>query len=208
MVLTFSKRAYDKSMNKALLIPLLALSCAFGDDFQFLPPKPVDSNDALINTSTKIGIELDVMGRAWHSNKYAEYNDVNPGLGIDMTFEVNPVDHALIAFSMGQYRDSFSNQADYMLIGPRWLLFGDYSTFHGTFGAEVGMLNGSGNKGIALIPCVSLGWKMFDLCAIGNYHKDNNGQPNQDGSINRNNCSTSMVGVFLRIHLLTFQNSR
>jgi len=206
MVLTFSKRAYDKSMNKALLIPLLAFSCAFGDDFRFLPPQPVDSNDDLINT--KLGIELDTFGVSDHSNHYARYNQFNPGIGLNLTFEINPVDHALIAFSMGQYRDSFSNQADYMLIGPRWLLFGDYSTFHGTFGAEVGFLNGSGNKGPALVPCVSLGWKFIDICAIGTYNKDNNGQPNQDGSINRNNCSTSIVGVFLRIRLLTFQNSR
>lgn len=168
------------------IISMLALSSVYADDV------------------VKVGGELDVMGLSDHSNHYPHYNQVNPGLGVDLTFEVNPQDHAEIVVSAGQYQDSYHLQAKYMLIGPRWLVFGDYDTFHGTFGAEVGMLNGSGNHGFIFIPYVSVGWKWIDLCVIADYAKDNNGVPNSDGSINKENCSTSMVGVFLRFRLLSF----
>lgn len=173
------------------MIKMLPLLSMFSLSFAYADDQP-----------SNVFVEIDAMGLSDHSNHYAHYNQVNPGLGVDMAFEVNPKDHAEIVVSMGRYKDSYSSQADYIVVGPRWLLFGDYNTFHATFAAAVGMYNGSGNKGIAVVPCVSIGWKWIDLCAIGTYDKDNNGVPNQDGSVNKNNCASSMIGVFLKFRVL------
>ena len=186
-------------MNKALLIPLLAFSCAFGDDFQFLPPKPQEKNP-VENQS----IELDLFGFSHHSNPAPHYNSTNPGEGITYAYSFNPPkDHVEFIASVGTYKDSMNNRARFGLVGLRFLIIGDPKSFNATFSFSVGPYRGSGIPSVGIIPVISLGYDKFSVGVIGGYSKDSNSY-NADGSISKTNSSTSVIAVFADIKILTW----
>ncbi|RQO71126.1 hypothetical protein DBR44_11805 [Aquitalea sp. FJL05] len=89
--------------------------------------------------------------------KSCEFNNNNPGLGLEWAFAGNE-DNGRWFTRVATYRDSFEQQAWYVSAGYRkeWRIIGP--VYLGA-GVQAGYLDGSGIKGLAALPMISLGSK-------------------------------------------------
>jgi hypothetical protein len=126
---------------------------------QIIPTTTADLN---------VGVELDVFGLSYHSNRDYDFNEVNPGLGISLVAE--PKDDSPWHFSMvasfGSYKDSYRDQSTYFLVGPR-LTLGHQNSFHVTAAVQAGWVSGSGKNGQAIVPFASIGYDWLDIGITG-----------------------------------------
>lgn len=149
-------------------------------------------------------LSLDILGFSDHSNHYVHYNQTNDGIGASYAVQIHPEkDHTEGIFSIGTYKDSMDNRATYALVGLRTYLLGSPSAFNIAFSLSGGFYHGSGAKYFAMIPVISVGYDIISLCATGMYSRDQNSY-NEDGSINRGHCGTSVIAAFLEFKVLTF----
>jgi hypothetical protein len=130
------------------LIPLMLAACAAaGDGYERI-----------------VAVEVYGLGASYHSNRDVDWNEANYGLGIGLAAR-EPGSTVEAVWMAGTYRDSFNEQAYLAQAGIR-KTFGDFDGLHGTLGATIGYLKGSGNKGGAFIPMASVGYNRLDLCMI------------------------------------------
>lgn len=152
-------------------------------------------------------LALDVFGKSYHTNRYARWNETNPGLGVTAAFEHTSerdespsCDYVL---SVGTYRDSFNDQAKYALAGLRFMV-GSHEGLHGSCAASIGILDGSGNQGLDIVPVLALGYDRVDLCVTGMYSPNTNGQRDKQGRVDPRIATTSLIACFLSITLFRF----
>jgi hypothetical protein len=124
------------SSHIARLVVFAGLGClsiqpVAGDD---LSAQKVDSRQ---NTSE---LGLDVFGLSLHANRGANYNEINPGLGLRYAFW-HPVPSWTVFSDTGAYYDSRRHWAKYIALGaayrwsPSWslgmgLAYGQSETYH------------------------------------------------------------------------------
>jgi hypothetical protein len=132
------------------LIPLLLAVCAAAGES--------DGYERIV------AVEVYGMGASYHSNRDVDWNETNYGLGIGLAAR-EPGSTVEAVWMAGTYRDSFNEQAYLVQAGIR-KTFGDFDGLHGTLGATIGYLKGSGNKGASFIPMVSVGYDWLDLCMV------------------------------------------
>jgi len=143
-----------------------------------------------------IDVELSLFGKSYHTNRDKDWNETNLGAGIGLALSKEKDDAWQMVISGGSYDDSYNEQATYFLVGPR-VTTGDKFGFHGTAGLFVGYLNGSDNKGAAIVPVVSVGYDWLDLCITADpFEKD---ATYADGRV-----TSKMVAVFVKMRLFTF----
>lgn len=112
-------------------------------------------------------IELLIFGLSAHNHNKnpagQTYNNTNPGLGIGIVQQNRKIDVTLTA---GTYKDSFSNQAQFLLVGIRGII-GERQKLHALLGASGGYYYGSGHQGFGVIPYLGAGYNRIDLCLTG-----------------------------------------
>jgi hypothetical protein len=151
-----------------------------------------------VNAQDKTTLELDVFGLSYHTNRDYDYNEVNPGLGVSAVFSSNEC-LSMVA-SAGSYKDSFSDQAVYFLVGPR-LTIGAEDSFHASVSVQAGYLNGSGKQGLAGIPFITLGYDWFNVGITGDvFSRSETVQVSKNEAV----AYTKMVAVFLKFRVLDF----
>ncbi len=157
--------------------------------------KPAQTHNHV--TPAKIDLELDVFGLSYHTNRDYDFNEVNPGFGLSVAFKSDEPDrgyHLSMVVSAGTYKDSYSDQAKYFLVGPRATL-GFEKSLHASIAIQGGYLNGSGSKGQGIVPFASIGYDWFDVGITGDPF----------GTGGENDAETSkMIAVFLKLRALTF----
>jgi hypothetical protein len=175
---------YSGGMNKILIFSLLILS---------IQASALDKTD----------LELSVFGLSYHTNRDYDYNEVNPGLGLNLTFssleKQNQNWYLSWVLSGGFYKDSYSDTATYLLVGPR-LTLGYDDSFHVSGGFGVGYFEGSGNTGIGYIPVVTVGYDWFNVGITGDPFSRSETVDVGDKRV----AYTKMVAVFLNLKVLTF----
>jgi len=146
----------------------------------------------------KIAHELYVFGLSYHTNRDYDYNEQNPGLGYGIEL-YDPRPNKFISASwfaaMGTYKDSYSEQAYFIGVGPR-LTFGQRDDFHTTFSLLVSYLDGSGKQGPVAIPILSLDYKYVGIGITGDPTAETSGNTDEPGS--------NMIAVFLKFTLVNF----
>lgn len=136
---------------------------------------------------TTVSQELYIFGLSYHSDRDYGYNEQNPGLGYGIEI-FNPTDKPVnmsILASMGTYKDSYSEQAYFVVAGPR-LTLGHKEDWHFTFSAQFGYMDGSGIKGAVGLPMASINYSKVGIGITGN-----------PSSIEQ------VVGVFLKFNIDT-----
>ena len=187
-------------MNKSLLLIPMLFSMAFGDDFQFLPPKPAEPQAPIDNQS----LDLIILGLSDHSNKGCHYNQTNPGEALVYGYKFHPErDNTEIIVSTGTYKDSMDNRASFGVVGMRILLLGSPHSFNSTFSFSVGPWHGSGSASWGVIPVLTVGYDKFSIGCTGSYAKNRTAY-NDDGTVDKTNSSTSVIAVFADIKILTW----
>lgn len=157
--------------------------------------KPAQNHERVYDS--KLSLELDVFGLSYHSNRNYDFNEKNPGLGVSVVFSSDTPDpgwHFSMVASAGTYRDSYNEQAEYFLIGPRFTL-GYENSFHASLAMQAGYLDGSGKNGQAIIPFVTVGYDRINVGITGD--------PFGVGDENSQDTS-KMVAVFLKFRVLDF----
>jgi hypothetical protein len=93
--------------------------------------------------------------------KTCDFNNINPGLGVDWVF-LGDSDTGKLSLRGGGYEDSYEKFAVYagFMYRKEWYL--TESLFAG-LGLQAGYLDGSGINGFAVLPVVSLGYKNLAL---------------------------------------------
>lgn len=156
-------------------------------------PVPTEDNGGF---GTKTSLELDVFGLSYHSNRNYDFNEKNPGLGITAVFgsdRPDPGYHFSMTVSGGTYKDSYSNQATYLLAGPR-LTLGYEESFHVSIAWSGGYIQGSGHHGQGLIPFAAIGYDRYSLGITGD----------PIGDKKKGEDDTKMVAIFLKFRVLDF----
>jgi len=173
---------YIVCMNKILIFSLLILS---------IQASALDKTD----------LELTVFGLSYHTNRDYDYNEVNPGLGLNFVFSSKDDNfwHPSWVLSGGFYKDSYSDTATYLLVGPR-LTLGYDDSFHVSGGFGAGYFNGSGNNGLGYIPVVTVGYDWFNVGITGDPFSKSETVDVGDKRV----AYTKMVAVFLNFRVLTF----
>jgi hypothetical protein len=83
---------------------------------------------------------------------------------------------------------------------------GNREGFHISPGLLMGYLDGSGIKGVGIMPIIAIGYDRLDLCITG----DPTGGSNQtvhnpDGTVNLNKSSSMMIGFFLKFSIVKWK---
>lgn len=113
--------------------------------------------------------ELYVFGLSYHFNRDYDYNEQNPGLGYAVEFFTPNPNKSVSAgwtAAMGTYKDSYNEQAYFVGFGPR-ITWGQRDDWHTTAGLLLSYLDGSGNKGFAAIPILSIDYDHVGLGITG-----------------------------------------
>jgi hypothetical protein len=171
-------------MKHVYLLLVASLACA--DDA--LPPA-LDWHP----TPHTYGLELDIMGLSYHAKRSVGFNETNPGAGLSLTVgthEPSDTISADMVASFGAYKDSYSERSEYLIAGPR-LTLGARNGLHVTAACLLGYVSGSGVKGAAIVPIVSVGYSRADLCITGD--------PFERGAM-----TSRVIACFLKIRLLDF----
>jgi len=137
--------------------------------------------------------ELYVFGLSYHTNRDYDYNEQNPGLGYAVEFftpNPNRIVSAGWTAAIGTYKDSYDEQAYFVGFGPR-ITWGQRDNWHTTAGLLLSYLDGSGNKGFAAIPIISIDYDHVGLGITGVPMRGNT----EDAS--------EVVAVFLKFTLAT-----
>lgn len=143
-------------------------------------------------------IELNIFGLSYHTNKYAIYNQVNPGLGAIISFTLGAGVDLVVAG--GTYKDSYFATARYAMTGLRFVI-GDRDGFNAKLALVGGYQDGSDRDGFGYFPILSVGYDRFSLCVTGDPTRDSN--PSYRTS-NSHAYATSMVAVFADITVYKF----
>jgi hypothetical protein len=140
--------------------------------------------------------ELDVFGLSYHANRDYDFNEVNPGLGITMVMnsaEPTDMSHFSMIASVGSYRDSYNDQAWYILAGSRFTV-GTRDGLHASAALTLGWVDGSGTRGLPIVPFLSVGYNRYDLGITGSPETGKSGAED----------SSKVIAVYLKIRLLDF----
>jgi hypothetical protein len=148
-------------------------------------------------------LEAYIFGKSHHTNKEVGYRETNPGLGLGMAWSA--MDDVDIIATVGAYKDSYSDNARFAMLGFR-LVAGDRDGVHGSLGVSAGHMKGSSFNGFGVLPVISIGYNMIDICATADWIGV---EPDRtayyaDGSINKYSSVTKSVAFFAKITLLTF----
>lgn len=144
--------------------------------------------------------EVLAFGASYHSNRAADWNELNPGAGIGLgtCMTGGPTTSGWdLRISAGVYQDSFDQQATFVMPGFAYNL-GARNSLHGTLGLNVGYLDGSGSHGSGIMPVLGVAWDRWELCATG-YPKAWSMENTEDGVVYPR---TGLLAVFLRIRAL------
>lgn len=145
-----------------------------------------------------ISYEMYLFGLSYHGNRNVDWNEVNPGIGLGIAYEVQDTIPSEVVFSAGTYKDSYGDQAKFALVGPRFYIMGTKETFHTHVGFSMGYFKGSSFKGVGGMPVIGIGNEYVDLCFTGGLNT--NDQPNNgtdDPKKNRGR-ETSVIAGFLK----------
>jgi hypothetical protein len=145
-------------------------------------------------------IGVDVFGLSYHSNKYAIYNQVNPGLGITVGLDVPSVPWLDVVAAGGTYKDSYFFQARYAMAGVR-VTVGNKTGLNAKLTLVGGYQDGSDKDGLGFFPILSVGYDRFSICVTGDPSHDSN--PTYKTS-NSHAYTTSMLAVFADIEVYRF----
>lgn len=180
---------------RIIVISLLSLAALFSADDARYKTEAEYKEWVRSNTPpTPVSVDLYAFGASYHSNRKVDYNELNPGLGIGLTWYKSSGMEPFVA--TGTYHDSYGEDALFAMGGFR-RRFGNIQETHGSVGVAMGYFDGSGKKGIVGMPILSIGYNRFELCVTGSY-RDN--EYNED--IKKSN--TSVIATFLRIRLKEF----
>jgi hypothetical protein len=138
------------------------------------------------------GLEFDLMGLSYHAKRSAGFNEVNPGAGLSLTIGTHDPSDTISAdmvASFGSYKDSYSERSVSVIAGPR-LTLGRRDGLHTAYACLLGYVSGSGIRGAAIVPILSVGYDEVDLCVTGDPFEDEE--------------ESSVVACFLKIRLLDF----
>jgi hypothetical protein len=142
-------------------------------------------------------VGIDAFGLSRHSNHTVVYRQRNPGLGL--TLGVIAGEQLDWVTSVGTYLDSYDNRAHYAMSGLR-AMFGERSRLHWGAAVEMGYLDGSGVRGLGMIPVVQLGYDRVSLCITGDYEKASGSSPHTQPNPYR--ISTAMIAAFLEFEVV------
>jgi hypothetical protein len=147
---------------------------------------------------TSGSIELNVFGLSYHTNKYAIYNQVNPGIGALVSFTLGGgVD--LVAAG-GTYQDSYFATARYAMTGLRFVI-GNRDGLNAKLALVGGYQDGSDVDGLGCFPILSVGYDRFNVCVTGDIGHDSNPK---FATSNSHYYTTSMIAVFADIVVYKF----
>lgn len=153
---------------------------------------------------TKVDLELDVFGLSYHTNRDYDFNERNPGLGLDVVFSSKKSSEdfwrASMVLSGGVYKDSFSERAEYLFAGPR-LTMGYDDSLHAMISVQGGYLDGSGTNGLSAFPVVGFGYDWFNVCFTGIFTGSDRTEMT---SATTGVVYSRMVAVFLKFRVLDF----
>lgn len=160
--------------------------------FGFLSFVYSEEQEYLSEFDHRFGLELDLMGLSYHTNRNYDFNEVNPGIGLSFTLGSDVVDDgnsAVLVASFGTYKNSYDGQANYFLVGPRGTL-GYREHFHVSGAIQAGYIIGFNQNGSVIVPVLSVGYNRFDLCITGNpFEKDEDNE-------------SKFIACFLKIRVL------
>ena len=144
-----------------------------------------------------VSLEATVYGISYHTNREVDWNEVNQGVGLTLVvpFEVTGKGDSVIT-SIGTFLDSDSYQSKYALIGLRHT-FWNAEEWHMNASVSAGYFDGAGQHGFGIIPIVSVGYNMVDICFTG-------GIDIPVTAPNVSSTKTSLIAAFLQLRLLTF----
>lgn len=131
---------------------------------------------------------------SYHTNRDYNWNETNPGGGVNIVAPEYGVGDVSPVLSIGAYSDSYRRLARYALVGAR---YAPVEWFH--TGIGVGYYEGSGYNGVGATPYVGVGYDKWFLNVTGTYCKDRtvyNAERNEYYSY------TSSVCVFITFPIL------
>jgi hypothetical protein len=114
-----------------------------------------------IKENTKVEVLL--LGTSYHSNKEADWNKNNWGIGVGIAHQLS--EYTDFVANVGTYKDSMYEQANFAVFGFRGYIF-DRHGFHGTLGMSGGYMSGSGYTGLTVFPVASIGYDRYELCGM------------------------------------------
>ena len=138
-------------------------------------------------------VDVYVFGLSHHMNRSVDWNEKNPGLALGFSHQIEENSRLDVTVEAGTYKDSYSQQARFALLGVRCYAIGERQSLHGTIQGGIGYYEGSGFHGIGFSANVALGYNRVDLCLTG-YPSSGSSDPDQCG----------WYAVFLRIRALDF----
>lgn len=138
-------------------------------------------------------MELDVFGLSYHEDRQFDYNERNPGLGLTLVMGDRGDDFLSILVSGGTYKDSFYEQATFLVAGVRAMV-GSKDSFHASMSIQGGYFEGSGFNGLGALPVCSVGYDRYDFCVTGNPFETKEGDQG----------SSRVVAFFLKVRVLEF----
>lgn len=139
----------------------------------------------------EIEVELLVFGASYHVDRNYDWNEENPGIGLNLVFPHETKEIFSFFISGGTYKDSYSEQSEFLLVGPRFRI-GDKDKLHWESNFGLGYIHGSDVNSIAMVPSMSIGYDWCDLCFIC------------DPNIGDKKNGTVMVAAFLKFRAMTF----
>jgi hypothetical protein len=142
-------------------------------------------------------IDLDLFGASYHTNRYIDWRERNPGVGLTISRPTDP--HFDFVVSGGTYIDSMDKHAQYLLGGGRAII-GDRYRWHGAVVLEGGYSKANGMNGITFLPVLQFGYDRFSLCVTGQVDKNSEGNPGN----NPNMASTSVIAFFVEYTVWRF----
>lgn len=111
------------------------------------------------------GVEAYVYGLSYHTNREYDFNETNYGLGLGFYTRPEGVP-VYLAGQFSMYRDSFSNPATVITVGPRWV-FGNEEKFHTDVSVQLGVIKTGQNKEQGfyniIMPTVSFGYDRYNV---------------------------------------------
>jgi hypothetical protein len=162
------------------MVPVFAL------EMELKPPLSYDDN---ANSYT---LELDVFGLSYHDNRSYDFNEVNPGVGLNLCIKASSDDVLELMLSGACYKDSYSDLATFVGIGPRWTV-GDRKSLHASLAFIGGYMMAEKDRTLA-VPVLAFGYDFVDVCFTG---KPSSGDEKYADASN-------MVAVFLKFRVWEF----
>ncbi len=187
----YARVIMKKVLTFAMFVLSLQATALEKSEMVLKPPLPPAKTDLV-----DVGVELDIFGLSYHTNRDYDFNEVNPGVGLSMVLDSSKasINRFSLVLSSGVYTDSYNDTAFYMVAGPRYTL-GYENDFHVFASVQGGYMNGSDRKGQGVIPFVGFGYDRFNVCFTGALV----GKGDKDAP-----DASKMVAVFLKIKVIDF----